>query len=390
MNSMQYFEKLKEQLVMWRRDFHQHPETAYEEFRTSSLIEKRLKSFGLNVVTGLAETGVVATISNGNGPMIGLRADMDALNINELNTFSYRSQHQGKMHACGHDGHSTMLLGAAKYLAKNKNFTGTVCFIFQPAEEDEAGAKKMIEDGLFEQFPCKAVYGMHNWPGLEVGKFAARVGSQMAAFDTFEIIVTGNGLHSSMPHKGTDSIVSAAHLATAIQSLISRDIDPHDTAVVSLTQVHGGNTWNSIPEEVTLRGSVRSLKPEIQDIIEKRINELCKGVAQTYGTKVIVNYQRRYPATINTEIETMIARKAAESIVKKENVLTDFPSAMASEDFGFITQEKPGCYIWIGNGLGENGCTLHNGNYDFNDDILPIGASYWVNLIEKSLPKHGK
>ena len=385
MKTITYFEELKPQLIEWRRDFHQYPETAYEEFRTSELIAKRLRSFGLKVSTGMAETGVVATVTNGDGPMIGLRADMDALNIQELNTFSYRSQNKGKMHACGHDGHSTMLLGAAKYLAEHRNFNGSVCFIFQPAEEDEAGAKRMIEEGLFEQYPCESVYGMHNWPGLDVGKFAARIGPQMAAFDIFELTVTGTGLHSSMPHRGSDAIVAAASLATALQSVVSRDIDPQGTAVLSVTQIHGGDTWNAIPENVVIRGSVRALAAETQDAIEKRIKEICAGVAQAYNLQVSADYKRRYPVTNNSEKETIAARKAASTLVGDDNVLTDFPSAMASEDFGFMTQHKPSCYLWIGNGEGEGGCTLHNSRYDFNDDALALGASYWVRLVETLL-----
>jgi len=385
MKIIPYFEETNSQLIEWRRDFHQYPETAYEEFRTSKIIAQRLRGFGLDVTTGLAETGVVATIKNGEGPMIGLRADMDALNINEQNTFSYRSKNKGKMHACGHDGHSTMLLGAAQYLAEHQNFKGTVCFIFQPAEEDEAGARRMIEEGLFDKYPCQSVFGMHNWPGLDVGKFAARIGAQMAAFDIFEITISGTGLHSSMPHKGSDAIVAAASLVTALQSIVSRDIDPHKTAVVSVTQIHGGDTWNAIPEKVVIRGSVRALAADIQDAIEKRIKEICAGVANTYNLQTSVDYQRRYPVTINSEEETVAARKTALSLVGENNVLSDFPSAMASEDFGFMTQLKPSCYIWIGNGEGEGGCTLHNSRYDFNDDIIALGASYWVRLVETLL-----
>ena len=382
----QYFAELQPLLVAWRRDFHQHPEMAFQEKRTAGLVAERLRSFGLHPQEGIAQTGVVATLRNGDGPMIGLRADMDALPIVENNTFDHRSKHQGVMHACGHDGHTTMLLGAAKYLAEHQLFRGTVCFIFQPAEENEGGAQVMIDEGLFDQYPCESVFGMHNWPGLPSGQFAVREGAQMAAFDTFDIAVNGIGLHSSMPQNGADSVVAAAALVTALQSIVARNIDPQETAVVSVTQIHGGDTWNAIPETTLIRGSVRSLSPTVQATVKQRMSEIVAGIAATYKVQVTLDYQARYPVTINAPRPTQLAKETIRTTFGDEALLTDFPSAMASEDFGFMSQVKPSCYVWLGNGPGEGGCMLHNANYDFNDDALPIGAAYWTALVEQLLP----
>jgi hippurate hydrolase len=327
----------------------------------------------------------VGTLSAGSGKRsIGLRADMDALHIHEQNGFAHRSQHEGKMHACGHDGHTSMLLGAAKYLAESKNFDGTVHFIFQPAEENEGGGREMVEQGLFDKFPCESVYGMHNWPGMPVGQFGVRPGPMMASYDIFEIELTGRGCHAAMPHTGIDPLVAAAALVQALQTIPSRNVDPIESAVVSVTQIHAGDTWNVIPDAAVLRGTTRAFKPEVQDMIERRIREICAGIASTYGAQAKVRYERRYPPTVNAVRETEICASVLERMVGTENV-NRVPPVMGSEDFAFMLQAKAGCYVFVGNGPGEGGCMLHNPHYDFNDDVLPLGASYWANLVEHIL-----
>jgi hippurate hydrolase len=372
-------------MAKWRHDIHAHPETAFEEQRTSALVAKELEAFGLRVHRGLGRTGVVGTLSSGSGKRsIGLRADMDALHIREQNGFEHRSRNEGKMHACGHDGHTSMLLGAAKYLADTRNFDGTVHFIFQPAEENEGGGREMVEQGLFEQFPCESVYGMHNWPGMPVGQFGVRPGPMMASFDIFEIELTGRGSHAAMPHTGIDPVVAASALIQALQSIPSRNVDPIESAVVSVTQIHAGDTWNVIPNAAVLRGTTRTFRPQVQDLIELRMREICTGIAATYGTEVKLRYERRYPPTVNAERETEICTAVLERMVGAENVAR-VPPVMGSEDFAFMLQAKPGCYVFVGNGPGEGGCMLHNPHYDFNDKILPLGASYWANLVEHIL-----
>ena len=377
------------EMAEWRHDLHAHPETAFEEQRTSALVAKKLQSFGLRVHQGLGRTGVVGTLSAGSGKRaIGLRADMDALHIQEQNDFGHRSQHEGKMHACGHDGHTSMLLGAAKYLAETRNFDGTVHFIFQPAEENEGGGREMVEQGLFDKFPCDSVYGMHNWPGMAVGQFGLRAGPMMASFDIFEIELTGRGSHAALPHTGIDPIVAASALVQALQSIASRNVDPIESSVVSVTQIHAGDTWNVIPDAAVLRGTTRAFRPEVQDLIERRVREICSGVATTYGTQVKVRYERRYPPTVNAPRETEICASVLERMVGAENVVR-VPPTMGSEDFAFMLQAKAGCYVFVGNGPGAGGCMLHNPHYDFNDAILPLGASYWAKLVEHILAARG-
>ena len=375
-------------MTAWRRDIHAHPETAFEEHRTADVVAAKLAEFGIPVERGIAGTGVVGTIKAGTGKRaIGLRADMDALHIHEKNGFDHRSQNAGRMHACGHDGHTAMLLGAARYLAETRNFDGTVHVIFQPAEENEGGGRVMVEEGLFEKFPVEAVYGMHNWPGMPVGQFGVMKGPMMASFDIFELTVTGVGSHAAMPHRGVDPVVVAAEIVGALQTIASRSISPLDAAVVSVTQIHAGDTWNVIPEEVVLRGTTRTFKPEIQDQVEAGIRRRAEGIAAAHGCTVAMRYERRYPATINSAAETDIAAAAIGELVGEPNVLRDLAPTMGSEDFAFMLQAKPGCYVWIGNGPGEGGCTLHNPAYDFNDEILPLGASYWARLVERTLTK---
>ena len=372
------------ELATWRRDIHAHPETAFEEHRTAEFVAKRLGEFGIEVHRGLAGTGVVGTLKGARpgGRAIAIRADMDALDVHEKNGFAHCSTHRGKMHACGHDGHTTMLLGAARYLAETRNFAGTVHFVFQPAEENEAGGRVMVEEGLFEKFPVEMVFGMHNWPGLPIGKFAVRAGPLLASSDIFEITVEGKGSHGAMPHTGVDPVVVAAQITLGLQTIRSRATHPLDGAVVSVTQVHGGDTWNVIPDEVVLRGTTRSFKPEVQDLIEDGIRRIAEGVAASQGAKVRIRYERRYPPTVNTEKETEIAAGAASEVAGAANVIRDYTPSMGAEDFAFMLQAKPGCYVLIGNG---ETASLHNPHYDFNDEVLSLGASYWARLVEREL-----
>ena len=375
-------------LTEWRRDFHAHPELAYQEHRTSRLVAERLESFGIEVDRGLGKTGVVGRLKAGTGNRaIALRADMDALAMDELNEFAHCSTASGRMHGCGHDGHTTMLLGAARYLAANPDFDGTVYFIFQPAEEGEAGAKAMIEDGLFAKFPVESVYGMHNWPGMPVGSFAVKPGPMMAAVDIFELAIIGEGGHAAMPHQGVDAIVTAAQVITGLQTISSRNTDPIDAVVVSVTMVHGGDADNVLPERVRLGGTVRSFRDEVRDMVEPAMRRIAEGVCTAMGARCELDYTRLYPATVNTAEETAVAAATAASIVGEAHVNHHPVPSMGGEDFAFMLRERPGSYVWVGNGPGEGGCTLHNPRYDFNDDVLPIGASYWVELVRRILPQ---
>jgi amidohydrolase len=377
----------QQDLVAWRRDIHAHPETAFEEHRTAEIVARRLGEFGIEVHKGLAGTGVVGTLK-GTKPgsrAIALRADMDALHIHERNGFAHASQNEGRMHACGHDGHTTMLLGAARYLAETRNFAGTVHFVFQPAEENEAGGRRMVEEGLFEKFPAESVFGMHNWPGLPAGQFAVKTGPMMAAFDIFEITVKGKGAHGAMPHTGVDPVVVAAQIVGGLQTIASRNAHPLESAVVTVTQIHGGDAWNVIPDEVVLRGTTRSFRPEIQNMIEANMRRIAESTAAAYGASIEFMYDRRYPPTVNSAAETELAADVLGELVGAANVRRDLLPSMGSEDFSFMLQAKPGSYVWIGNG--ERGASLHNSSYDFNDEVLPLGASYWARLVERVLAK---
>ena len=374
-------------LVEIRRDLHAHPETAFEERRTADVVAARLAALGVEVHRGLARTGVVGVLRAGSGQRaIGLRADMDALHVAELNDFGHRSLHAGKMHACGHDGHTAMLLGAARYLAETRRFDGTVYFIFQPAEESEGGGELMVREGLFEQFAAEVVFGMHNWPGVPVGQFQLRAGPMMAGTNRFEITVTGRGGHAAMPHQGIDPVVAGSALVQALQTLTSRNLNPLDSAVVTVTQFHGGDAWNVIPSEVVIRGTTRAFTPEIQDLLEDGMRRISDGVTAAHGCKVALRYERNYPPLVNSEREAQLAREVLESLVGAENVQWDCAPTMAGEDFAFMLQARPGCFVFIGNGPGQGGCMLHNPRYDFNDAILPLGASYWARLVERYLP----
>ncbi len=368
------------EIISFRHKIHEHPETAFEEVITSELIAEKLRSYGLDVYQNIAKTGVIGVLKKGIGPSIAFRADMDALHISEENSFNYSSKVSGKMHACGHDGHSAMLMGAAKFLSTDSSICGTLIFIFQPAEENEGGARVMIEEGLFENFQIDAVYGLHNWPGLDVGKLAVTEGPLMAAFDTFELKIEGKGAHGAMPHDSVDPIFISAQVINGWQSITSRNVNPYDAAVVSVTQIHAGDTWNVIPGSCNLKGTTRSFSSSVRDLIEEKMRLIAETTCKCFGANATFTYQRRYPALINSFAESEIAKKAASKVVSFENVIQDPTPSMTAEDFAFMLEKKPGCYIWLGNGSSENGKNLHSPKYDFNDDILAIGISYWIEL----------
>jgi hippurate hydrolase len=379
-----------QEMTAWRRDLHAHPQTAFEETYASDFIATRLAAWGIQVHRGLARTGVVGTLRGsrsdcGTLSCLGLRADIDALDITEQNDFAHKSLYPGKMHACGHDGHTTMLLGAAKYLAGTRNFAGTVHFIFQPAEENEGGGRVMLEEGLFEKFPVEAVFGMHNWPGMPVGHFAVRPGPFMAAFDVFEIKIDGAGTHAAMPHLGIDPIVTASQVVIALQTIASRNTDPLDQLVISVTQLHAGDTWNVIPSQAVLRGTVRTFRTEVQDATEAAMARVVQGVCAACGATGMFRYERRYPATVNAMRETDWSAGAAGDVAGAANVDRDPRPCMGGEDFAFMLQQRPGSYLWVGNGPGDDGRRLHSPRYDFNDAVLPVGASYWARLVERLL-----
>ena len=374
------------QHAKWRREIHAHPELAYEEHRTSDFVAEKLESFGIPIVRGLGKTGVVGTIKSGTSDRsVGLRADMDALPLREMNEFEHRSQHEGVMHACGHDGHTTMLLAAAEYLAQNQDFDGIVHFIFQPAEEGEAGAKAMMDDGLFDDFPMDAVYALHNWPGLEVGKMAMRAGPAMAAMDIFEAKIIGSGGHAALPHLAVDPIVVGSELVQAWQKIVSREVKPIDPAVVTVTQFHAGDAFNVIPEEVVLRGTVRCFGSDVRAMIKTRMEEIGNGLCEANNCKLEWWYDHRFPPTVNSENEMFISAGVARAVLGDENVNSNVEPVTGSEDFGYMLEAKPGCYAFIGNGPGDGGCLLHSPRFDFNDEIIAIGASYWVELVSNVL-----
>lgn len=379
------------ELTALRRDLHAHPELGFEEVYTSGRVREALKACGVDEIhAGLGKTGVVATIrgrSNASGRMIGLRADMDALTMTEHNEFAWKSTHGGMMHGCGHDGHTTMLVGAARYLAETRNFDGTAVVIFQPGEEGFAGAKAMIEDGLFERFPVDAVYGMHNWPGMKPGTVGINPGPLMAAADRVTIEVTGKGGHGAHAYLAVDPVLVSAHIITAVQSIVSRNVRPVDGAVISLCAMQAGDlhAMSVIPGKATLVGTVRTFDPDVQDMVERRLTELCSAVALGFGATATVRYERIYPATINSAREAMFAADVAEGLLGAEHVVRDMEPSMGAEDFSFMLQVKPGAYMRIGQG-GEGSCMLHNSRYDFNDEILPLGSALHAGLVEQSMP----
>lgn len=378
---------LYDNMALWRHDFHAHPELGCEELRTAATIAELLSNFGIEVHTEVGGTGVVGVLKRGNGEQsIGLRADMDALAIVEGNTFDYRSSSEGKMHACGHDGHMAMLLGAAQHLADKGSFDGTVYFIFQPAEEPGYGAKAMLADGLFKRFPAEAIYGMHNMPSLPLGTLAVRPGPVMACEDHFEIVITGKGTHAALPHLGIDPILIGAEIVSALQSVVSRTLNPVDNAVVSVTEFITDGTTNVLPTKVILKGDTRTFLPEVQLQVEEAMGRIARGLCAAHGAGCNFTYSNEFVSTINTPAEAAIAEEVARQFFGEERLILDFPPVMASEDFGDMLRVKPGCYLFIGNGTeGLESVGLHNPRYDFHDDNLTIGADFWVRLVESRL-----
>jgi amidohydrolase len=374
-------------VTAWRHDLHEHPELLYDVHRTASVVIEKLKAFGCDeVVPGIGRTGVVGVIKgrkSKSGKVIGLRADMDALPIHEATGLAYASKTPGKMHACGHDGHTAMLLGAAKYLCETRNFDGTAVVIFQPAEEGGAGGKAMVDDGMMDRFAITEVYGMHNFPGLPLGAFAIRPGAMLAASDRVSIIIDGKGGHAAKPHECIDTVLVGAHIITALQSIVGRNVDPIDAGVVSICMFHAGNASNVIPDRCELTGTARSLSPKVRDLLEKRIVEVAEGTAALFGAKATATYRRDYPVTVNHADQTAFAASVAGGIVGGANVDVDIRPTLGGEDFSFMLQARPGAFIFVGNG---DSAGLHHPAYNFNDDVIPVGVSYWARLVETAMP----
>jgi hippurate hydrolase len=379
---------LHRDIAEWRRDLHAHPELMYDVHRTAASVADKLRAFGCDeVVTGIGRTGVVGVIKgrkDAPGQAIALRADMDALPIQEANDLPYKSTVPGKMHACGHDGHTAMLLGAARYLAETRNFAGKAVVIFQPAEEGGAGGKAMVDDGLMDRFGITQVYGMHNYPGMPVGQFGIRPGPIMAATDTIEIVIEGRGAHAARPHLGVDAVVTGAQIVINAQSIVSRNIDPLKSGVVSICVFRAGHADNVLPDSVTLRGTARSFDPDIRKLIETRLREVVEGVAMAQGARATLNLMRGYPVLRNHEAETEFARSVAQSVAGADRVDPDLPPMMGGEDFSYMLNARPGAFIFVGNG--EDSAGLHHPRYNFNDDVIPYGTSYWVKLVETAQP----
>jgi hippurate hydrolase len=391
MSPVEHIHRWHADFITLRRDLHMHPELGFEEHRTARIVCERLTALGIEHHAGIGRTGVVAVVrgrGDRSGRAIGLRADMDALPMQEENEFAHKSRHDGRMHGCGHDGHTTMLLAAARYLAETRNFDGTAFLIFQPGEEGYAGAKVMIENGLFERFPADEVYALHNWPGLPPGRIGLTPGPAMAAADRIEIAIDGRGGHGAHPHAAIDPVLVAGHIITAAQSIVSRNVSPIDTAVVSLCSMQAGNpdAMSVIPAHAKLVGTVRTFRPATQDMIERRLHELVPAIAAAFGATATLQYERVYPATINHAAQAEFAATVAEALVGRDNVVRDLDPSMGSEDFAFMLQEKPGAYVRLGQGGGESGCFLHNSKYDFNDAVIPLGAGYLAALAETAMP----
>jgi hippurate hydrolase len=377
---------MQAEVAAWRRDIHAHPEILFEVHRTAASVAEKLQAFGCDeVVSGIGRTGVVGVIHGrkGAGKAIGLRADMDALPMDEQTNLPYRSTNPGAMHACGHDGHTAMLLGAAKYLAATRNFAGTAVVIFQPAEEGGGGGREMVKDGLMERFAIEQVFGMHNMPGLPVGQFALRSGPLLAAADRIVIEIEGHGAHAAKPHMGVDTVLVGAQIINNVQSIVSRSVDPIKSGLISICQFHAGSADNVIPGTATLRGTARSHLPEIRDILESRLRDVVEGTAKVHGAKATLTYRRDYPVTSNHPLQTEFAAAVAGQVVGTGSVDSNTPPLMGAEDFSFMLEARPGAFIFIGNG---DSAGLHNAGYDFNDDVIPIGASYWARLVETALP----
>lgn len=387
---MSVHEALLQEVKQWRKQIHKEPELGFQEFKTSSFIVNKLQSFGIDVHQGLGGTGVVGTLKNGSGPTIGIRADIDALPIAEQNNVEHKSTHENCMHACGHDGHTSVLLGTAKYLSQHKNFSGTIHFIFQPAEEVLGGAKAMIDDGLFDTFPMDAVYGLHNWPGLPVGEVAVNDGPMMASFDTFEITLTGKGTHAAMPHLGADPIAAGAALITNIQSIVSRRVSPLQSGVISVTQMNSGDTTNVIPDYAILKGTVRSFDMDVRQSMQEMLTEMVTTLPPLYGVTGEMDYHIRYPVTTNDSQAYLDIKEAATNVLGADKVQVNVEPSMASEDFSFMSQAVKGAYFWLGVDGSTPSKPLHNASYDFNDDAIETGIKVWVALVELQLPKNAE
>lgn len=391
MEPVDYLRALHPELTALRRDLHAHPELGFEEHRTAKIVAGELDRLGVEYHTGVGKTGVVGVVRGerqDSGRAIGLRADMDALPMHEENDFAHASRFKGRMHGCGHDGHTVMLLGAARYLAQTRRFDGSVYLIFQPGEEGFAGGKAMVDDGLFERFPAESIYALHNWPALPPGKIAVRPGPMMAAADRIDIHIEGRGGHGAHPHLAVDPVLVAGHIITAAQSIVARNVSPIDTAVVSLCAMHAGNlaAMSVIPREARLVGTVRSFRASTQEAIERRLNELVHSIAAAFGACATLKYERLYPATVNSEREAHFAANVAAALIGEDNVVRDIEPSMGSEDFSFMLQHRPGAYARLGQGGAEGGCFLHNSRYDFNDEVIPLGAGYLAALAEHALP----
>jgi amidohydrolase len=373
-----------------RRDIHAHPELSFQEQRTSGVVADYLRKLGVETHTGLAKTGVVGVIHGrrNGGKGIALRADMDCLPIHEQNGFPHKSRHEGRMHACGHDGHTTMLLGAARYLAETRNFDGTAYVVFQPAEEGGGGGQVMVQEGLFERFPASEVYALHNWPGLPPGQMAVRAGAVMAATDEVSITLRGRGGHGAMPHLVVDPVVAAAQVITALQTIASRNVNPVDSVVVSICSMQTSQlgAFNVVPDEVRLVGTVRTFRPETRDLAERRLKQICVKSAEAMDCTSEITYARGYPATINSAREAQFAARVGERVFGKGNVVTEHEPTMGGEDFAYMLQARPGAYVFLGQGGAAGGCFLHNAKYDFNDEVIPLGAGYLAALVEEALP----
>lgn len=387
MPTVNRFAEFHDEITAWRRDIHQNPEILYDVKRTAATVAEKLLTFGLDdVVTGIGRTGVVGVIRGrkaDSGKVIGLRADMDALPIHEATGKPYASQVEGKMHACGHDGHTAMLLGAAKYLAETRNFDGIAVVIFQPAEEGGAGGRAMVKDGLMERWGIQEVYGMHNLPGIPLGHFATRPGAIMASTDEFNIDILGRGGHAAMPHTANDPIIIGTTLVQALQTIVARTVDPVHSAVVSVTKFNAGNAHNIITDTAQIGGTVRTLDAGVRDLVEKRISQIADGIAQAYEAEIKVRYRRSYPVTHNHLAETEFAARVAEDVVGKPNVDPNMPPLLGGEDFSYMLEERPGAFVFVGNG---DSAGLHSPDYDFDDDAIPYGCSYWVRLVETAMP----
>ena len=392
MNILPGVQEIHKEMTEWRHDFHMHPELSFEETRTSEIVANKLESWGVEVTRGIAKTGVIGTLrgkreapNETKVKSIGLRADMDALPMEELNDFEHKSKIPGKMHGCGHDGHTTMLLGAAKYLAATRNFHGTVHFIFQPAEEGGGGGGVMVNEGLFDQFPCDKIYGMHNWPLLPVGKMSVRTGPIMGSADEFDIKIVGKGGHAAMPNETVDPIFIASQVIVALQGAVSRVSDPVKPSVLSVTKFNSGSAYNIIPDSASLAGTIRTLDEDTREKMNHALYNVTKNIVEGFGGTCTIEVEKGYPVTVNTTDETEFAAKVAADLLGFDNVVRDVEPTMGAEDFSYMLQERPGCYVWLGQGITDNDPMVHHPLYDFNDEVLPIGSSFFVKVVEESL-----